>query len=148
MSDEKPVTTLQDIAAQTRYPVDAFQFVRRGLEFTVQRIHENPELLDEADRHVDGKQLSEGLRDFALQQYGRLARLMMRRWNINRTEDFGHIVFAMVDGGLMQATDNDSIRDFEDGFSFEDGFRVGVDVDHVEHEQAASDAVELDGPHV
>jgi uncharacterized repeat protein (TIGR04138 family) len=145
MSDQTPTKPLRDIAAGTRYPVEAFQFVRRGLEFTVQRNHENPELLNDAERHVDGRQLSEGLRDFAIEQYGRMAGAMMRRWHIRRTEDFGRIVFAMVEAGLMQATEGDSMRDFEDGFDFEVAFDVAVPVDQVAIEEYSPDAVEHGG---
>jgi uncharacterized repeat protein (TIGR04138 family) len=123
--------TLREISSASRYPVDAFHFIRRGLDYTVQRIHTDPEKLPEQQRHVSGTQLSEGLRDFAVDQYGLMARTVLRRWNINRTEDFGRIVFAMVDGGLMQATEHDSIRDFDAVFDFEQAFVTNVCLDKV-----------------
>lgn len=147
MSESDPSITLRDIADASRYPIEAFQFVRRGLEYTVHQVHEDPETLEEGERHVDGRQLCEGLRDFAVEQYGRLARLMLRRWNIHRTEDFGRIVFAMVEGGLMQATDSDTMRDFEDGFAFDEAFTVAVPVEHVLWEEVMPDAVEHGGSH-
>lgn len=112
----------------TRYPLDAFVFVQRGLDYTVKRQH--GELPDDHDfddddqpsRHVTGKILCEGLRDFALQQYGLLAGTVLRRWRVTRCEDFGHIVFAMVEAGMMHKTDEDSIEDFQDLFAFRDAF--------------------------
>ncbi|MCE9592002.1 MAG: hypothetical protein K8S99_15955 [Planctomycetes bacterium] len=74
------------------------------------------------ERHVTGRQLCMGLRDFAIEQYGLLARTVLRRWRINSSEDFGHIVFAMVDAGLMGKTDDDTIRDFTDVYDFETAF--------------------------
>lgn len=133
MQEDQP-KTLKEIASQTPYPIDAFYFVRRGLDYTVHRIHENPERLSEGQRHVNGRQLSEGLRDFAIEQYGRLAGTVLRRWRICRTEDFGSIVFAMVEGGLMQATEEDSLDDFKAVFDFEEAFDVGVPVDKVPEE--------------
>ena len=112
----------------TRYPLDAFAFVQRGLDFTVRREHGEPdpavELVedDAPSRHVSGRMLCEGLRDYALQQYGLLAGTVLRRWRITRCEDFGHIVFAMVDSGMMHKTDEDSIQDFTDVFSFREAF--------------------------
>jgi uncharacterized repeat protein (TIGR04138 family) len=123
--------TLREIACATRYPVDAFHFVRRGLDYTVHRTHAEPEKLAEQERHVSGAQLSEGLRDFALEQYGLLARTVLRRWHINRTEDFGRVVFAMVEGGLMQATEHDSVRDFDAVYDFEEAFIASVCLDKV-----------------
>lgn len=119
---------LAQAVESTRYPLDAFVFVQRGLDFTVKRRHgELPDDYDFEDddqpsRHVTGRILCEGLRDFALQQYGLLAGTVLRRWRITRCEDFGSIVFAMVDAGMMHKTDEDSMDDFEGLFSFRDVF--------------------------
>ena len=83
MGEPEP-KNLTEIAASTRYSIDAFHFVRRGLDFTVHRVHSNPEQLPEGQRHVDGAQLSEGLREFAIEQYGPLARMVLSRWKIDR----------------------------------------------------------------
>ena len=112
----------------TRYPIDAFLFVQRGLDFTVRREHgELPDSYDPEDdeqpsRHVTGRILCQGLRDFALEQYGLLAGTVLRRWRITRCEDFGQIVFAMVDAGMMHKTEEDSIEDFRDVFNFREAF--------------------------
>ena len=130
--------SLKEIAAATRYPVDAFHFVRRGLDYTVHRCHKNPEALPEGERHVSGRQLSGGLRDYAIEQYGLLAGLMLKRWRIVSTDDFGQIVFSMVNGGLMQASPSDSLDDFADGFDFAQAFsNVRINVDQVPIEDPA-----------
>ncbi len=124
--------SLKQIAQATRYPLDAFHFVRRGLDYTVHRCHRHPEQLNEGERHVSGRQLCEGLREYAIDQYGLLADLMLRRWRITRTEDFGQIVFSMVNGGLMQASPHDTLDDFADGFDFDEVFgQVPIRVDRV-----------------
>ena len=123
--------TLKEIAGETRYPVGAFEFVRKGLDYTVRRIHREPEKLEEGERHVSGQQLCEGLRRYALKQYGFLARTVLRRWRLNQTEDFGEIVFAMVNGGLMQMSEGDSIHDFGSGFDFDKLFDVEIPVGKV-----------------
>ncbi len=114
------------------YPVEAFHFVREGLGHTVERArvqHEaslrgnggaglaNPEM-----HHVSGQQLCLGLRDYAILQYGMLAPAVLRHWNIVRTEDFGRIVYAMITGGLMSKTADDSIDDFAAVYDFEEAF--------------------------
>lgn len=137
-----PPKTLQGTAAKSRYPLHAFHFVRRGLDFTVRRAHENPEKLPEEQRHVSGQQLSQGLRDFAIDQYGYLARTVLHRWHITRTEDFGEIVFAMVEAGLMQATEGDSARDFHGVYLFDQAFGANICLDRVPLEGLVSNPVE------
>ncbi len=127
----KQPPSLHEIARTTRYPVEAFAFVRRGLDYTVHRTHEDIESLSDEQRHVSGKQLCQGLRDYAVDQYGALARTILKRWNIHRTEDFGRIVFAMVESGLMQATENDTVRDFDAVFDFDGAFSSEIPVEHV-----------------
>lgn len=132
------------VARTTKYPLDAFIFVQRGLDHTVRSIHGEPaDATDGADekalvvqdpqsdkpsRHVTGRQLCTGLRDFAIEQYGLLARTVLRRWRINACEDFGHIVFAMVDAGMMNKTDEDSVQDFVDVFDFEAAFTAQLEL--------------------
>jgi len=110
------------------YPAEAFHFVSEGLSHTVQSIHghreESKEMAPtEENRHINGRQLCLGLRNYALQRYGLLARTVLHRWNIKGTEDFGKIVFAMVDAGLMRKTDEDTPEDFQQVFDFHEAFR-------------------------
>jgi len=128
--------TLAQCAAGTDYPVDAFLFVQRGLDFTVKRIHKQALAAQEHDgeddgshqegtrgtHHVSGRDLSLGLRDLAVREYGLMARTVLRRWNILRSEDFGRIVFSMVEAGLMLKTDEDDLDDFHNVFDFQDAF--------------------------
>ncbi len=116
-------TDLMMIAKSTPYPLEAFIFVQRGLDFTVKKLHgDAKESPDTADRHVSGAQLCHGLRDFAIHQYGLLARTVLNRWNIHRTECFGEIVFAMVDAGLLRKTDHDTLEDFDGVLDFDQAF--------------------------
>lgn len=98
------------------YPLEAYEFVQNGLRYTVQR--EFGPGSRGTPRHVSGKQLSEGLRNYAMTQWGLMARTVLARWNITSTYDFGRIVFALVDGGLLHKTDEDSIEDFRNVFDF------------------------------
>ena len=99
------------------YPAEAYQFVQEGLGHTVRDIHEN--VTDaKASRHVSGQQLCQGLRDLALSQWGLLARTVLERWNITSSLDFGRIVFALIEVGQMQKTDDDTLDDFRNVFDF------------------------------
>jgi uncharacterized repeat protein (TIGR04138 family) len=114
---------LMDVVQSTKYPLDAFLFVQKGLDFTVRSTHGEPDPeADPASRHVSGRQLCEGLREYAVEQYGLMARSVLRRWRITSCVDFGRIVFAMVEAEFMQKTDHDTLEDFENLFDFEDAF--------------------------
>lgn len=118
---------LLSVAHRTKYPVDAFLFIQRGLDYTVTQLHgKRPAkaAIDEEDesRHISGRQLCHGLRDFALSQYGFMAQAVLRRWRITSSEDFGRIVFAMVQAEMMRKTAEDRIEDFTDVFDFAEAF--------------------------
>jgi uncharacterized repeat protein (TIGR04138 family) len=105
------------------YPLDAYQFVQLGLHFTSEKIHGVDHVTRQTqDRHVTGQQLCEGLRDFAIDQYGMLAGAVLRHWHIESTYDFGRIVWAMVDSGLLAKRDEDSLEDFRNIYDFADVF--------------------------
>jgi uncharacterized repeat protein (TIGR04138 family) len=101
------------------YPQEAFQFVRDGLGHAVKMIFGDQ---PSGDRHVNGQQLCLGLRDYAIQRYGMLAQTVLARWGILSTEDFGRIVFAMIDAGLLRRSDDDSIEDFRAVYTFDEAF--------------------------
>ncbi|MBL0926032.1 MAG: hypothetical protein IBJ11_00055 [Phycisphaerales bacterium] len=118
-----------------RFPPAAFAFVQGGLRHTVERIVEKREQNDTAEleetdggRHVSGQELCIGLREYALSQFGRLARTVLASWGIRRTEDFGRIVFILVEAGLMRKTDSDSIEDFEAVYEFDEAFGAELGV--------------------
>ena len=120
---------LEDIVEEVGlYPIEAYDFVQQGLGYTVNKIHGQVKS-PKASRHVNGRDLCEGLREFALMKWGLLARTVLGRWNIRRTLDFGRIVFALVDNGWMQKTDEDTIEDFRDVFDFKTGFEAGYRIE-------------------
>jgi uncharacterized repeat protein (TIGR04138 family) len=109
------------VARDPRYQAEAYQFVREGLEFTI-KLYSKP--AEGAGRHVSGAELLEGLRRFALQEFGPIARRVLGHWGVNRTEDFGNIVFNMVNHGILGKTDEDRVEHFAGGYDFEDVFKA------------------------
>ncbi len=77
---------------------------------------------DKLNRHISGRELCWGLRDFALKRWGLLARTVLSRWNINETIDFGRIVFETIERGHMQRQPDDSVDDFNDIYDFSEAF--------------------------
>ena len=97
-----------------RYKPDAYVFVREGLDHTVKQ-------LDQL-RHVSGQELLEGMREYALKEYGPVAKRVLGEWGITECIDFGNIVFNLVDEGLLGKTEEDSIEDFMGGYDFHEAF--------------------------
>ena len=110
------------------YPAEAFEFVQQGLGYTVHKLHGQIKIPN-VSRHISGQQLCEGLREFALMQWGMLAETVLRRWNITKTIDFGKIVFTLVDNGFMQKTEHDNIEDFRNVFDFHTAFAAGYKIE-------------------
>lgn len=107
------------------YAPEAFRFIQEGLAHASRMVHGegSPGAPGaEENRHVSGRQLCLGLRDYAVRQYGLLARPVLNRWGVRKTEDFGRLVFAMIDAGLLRKTDDDSIEDFNNVFDFDEAF--------------------------
>lgn len=105
------------------YPPEAYDFVQRGLSYTVQKLH-GAAAKSGPKRHVTGQQLCHGLHELALIQWGYLARTVLRRWNITSTLDFGHIVFNLVRHRAMATTDRDTIDDFRNVYDFKSAFEA------------------------
>ena len=109
-------------AGDCRYAPEAYHFVIRALDFVLERQARQRGGPVDDEKHVTSIQLLEGLRDYALELYGPLARLVLERWGIFRTEDFGEIVFLLVEEHLLNKQDSDRKSDFRNGFSFREAF--------------------------
>lgn len=77
---------------------------------------------DSDSRHITGQQLCIGLREYAIHRYGMLAPVVLRHWNVLRTEDFGRIVYRLIDIGMMSRTPDDSLSDFAGVYEFDEVF--------------------------
>lgn len=104
------------------YPRSAYVFVQEALGYTVSQLHGDPRKVDPAKRHISGRQLCHGLRDYAISKYGLLARSVLQHWNIHRTDDFGRIVYALIETGQLTCSDEDRIEDFAAVYSFDEAF--------------------------
>ena len=123
MNDQAQQDELRSLLrAAGPYPLEAYQFVQEGLSFTSQQVHLDPDMYGELDRHVTGQQLCMGLREYAIQRYGLLARTVLECWRVQRTEDFGRMVFAMIDAGLLKQQADDSLEDFSSVYDFREAF--------------------------
>ena len=103
------------------YKFEAYTFVMAGLHDTVSRLKK--------PRHVTGPELCEGLRHYALEQFGPMTRTVLEYWGIHKTDDFGKIVFYLIDAELLKKTEEDSVRDFNQVYNFGQAFQYEIKED-------------------
>ena len=97
-----------------RYDERGYLFVLASIEYLQSRLT--------ARRHVTGAELAWACRDFAREQFGLLARTVLAHWGITRTEDFGRIVFTLVEVGLLVTQPGDREDDFDGVYDFATAF--------------------------
>ena len=108
------------LAKDDRYPREAYHFVREGLDYTQNKMSRMSGATE--PQHVSGQELTDGMRQFALEAYGPMAKMLLNEWGILGTTDFGEIVFNLVENNLLAKTEKDTREDFAGGFDFEEAF--------------------------
>jgi uncharacterized repeat protein (TIGR04138 family) len=108
------------VEMDVRYDREAYAFVRDALDFTLkQRKKTNRE---DPQRHVSGQELLDGVRQFAIKEFGPMVTTVFSYWGIHKCEDFGCIVFNLITAGIFGKNDHDTIEDFKGGFVFWEAF--------------------------
>ncbi len=111
---------IQELQRQDpRYAADAYIFLREALDYTIKML-DKPS--DGAARHVSASELLEGIRAYTLETFGPMSLRVLHHWGIQRTEDFGNLVFNLVRHGVLGKTESDRIEDFTGGYDFPDVF--------------------------
>jgi uncharacterized repeat protein (TIGR04138 family) len=103
-----------------RYDGQVYYFLREALDYTI-KLFEKP--IEGPARHVSGTELLDGIRKYALQEFGPITKTVLNRWGVRCCEDFGEIVFIMVEKGVLGKTDEDRKEDFSGGYDFDAAFR-------------------------
>jgi uncharacterized repeat protein (TIGR04138 family) len=104
-----------------RFASQAYYFLLDALDYTMSRL--GKDALTGEERHVGGRELLLCIQDFAADQFGPMAPFVFERWGVRSSEDFGEIVFNLIDAELLSRRPNDSRLDFADGFDFASTFR-------------------------
>ena len=118
----KNVKNAMDFAAKVtgvlkrnnQYDFEAYGFTMSALEFTLSELDEH--------RHISGGELLDGIRRYALNEYGPMARIVLESWGINNTMDFGNIVFNLIEAKLLSRRPQDSKVEFLDVYDFKKAF--------------------------
>ncbi len=114
-----------------RYAYEAYDFVFAALEHAQKMLGRAPSDEAEVSRHVSPTQWLHGIRDYALREFGLMARTVFRRWGINRTDDFGEVIFNLIEAKLVSKAPEDSRRDFHDVYDLDEelvnGYHIRLD---------------------
>jgi len=111
----------QILKEDPRYAPEAYHFIRETLDFATRSLKKPTE---GPERHVSAAELLEGIRQYALKEYGPLAMTVLQAWGIRQCEDFGQIVFNLVNKKFLGKTNEDSVHDFDRGYDFATAFRA------------------------
>jgi len=115
---ENPLEPL--IAKDPRYKPEAYIFIHDALDHTWSRLEQR--------RHVTGRELLDGVKDLALRRYGPMAKAVLNSWGVKTTDDFGAIVFSLVNAGILSKTEEDRLDDFHDVYDFNEVFVRSYDI--------------------
>lgn len=103
-----------------RFSRNAYYFVLDALDFTMSKL--GREQMTGEERHVGGRELLGGIKDYAADQFGPMAALVFERWGVRSPADFGEIVFNLIDAELLSRRPSDSRLDFVESADFRETF--------------------------
>ena len=105
---------IQALVDRTRIKFEAYSFILSALHYVMTKVT--------PPRHISGHEFCEGISEYAIDQFGPMARTVLEFWGIHETLDFGRLVFDLVEIGLMRKTDEDSLDDFKEVYDFKQVF--------------------------
>ena len=107
------------VTSDPRYQRDAYVFLRDALDFTTKQ---QKKIKGATVRHVAGPELLEGVRQYALKEFGPMVITVFDNWGIHCCENIGHMVFNLIGAGIFGKTEEDSMEDFKNVYDFEEAF--------------------------
>ncbi|MFZ5800926.1 MAG: Minf_1886 family protein [Candidatus Omnitrophota bacterium] len=117
MSEDFYLRVNRICAQDARYPSDAYEFVMQALFFTQKRL--------KRPGHISAQELLDGVKEYAIDQFGPMSHAVLEHWGITATEDLGNIVFNMVENGLLKKTEDDKLEDFKGAYDLKQEFVQG-----------------------
>ena len=102
-----------------KFHPDAYRFVFEALQYSQEQLKKAARDAEDDSAHISGPELLAGVRGLGLQKFGMLAKSVFAHWGVKSTDDFGRIVFELIECGEMRKTDRDQLTDFFDVFDFD-----------------------------
>ncbi len=135
MSEESH-SVFEMLREDPRYKLEAYEFVGEALGYAQRQLGMGVEAISEeqseeealAARHLTGQQLCEAIRQYALEQFGYMAKVVLNSWGVYVTLDFGEIVYNLIRIGQMSKSPGDRLEDFEDVYDFDEAFQQDFEI--------------------
>ena len=114
--------------SDNRFAPEAYEFLCHALGYTQKAMATSKRTpaghhgTGGVPKHVTGQEFLEGVRQFALEQFGMMASVVFQMWGIRSTSDIGTLVFKLVDAGIWTKSQSDRPEDFKDYYDFEQVF--------------------------
>lgn len=121
------MTTLHKTKQKRIYHSNAYMFVFAALRHAQEEL--GRDRANHKTGHVTGRELLFGIRELAKQHFGLMAITVFADWGIRSTEDFGRMVFELIEAGEMRKTDDDQLEDFVDVYDFQKSFVEDYEID-------------------
>lgn len=93
---------------ERHYSRDAYEFVSKAIKLAINRL--------DTSRHLSAYEVLQACRELALAEYAFLANEVLQSWGIHQPSDIGEIVFQMISHGILSASENDKLSDFDVSF--------------------------------
>ena len=124
----KPHPLLELLERDDRFKLEAYQFVREALDYAQGALGMGlskpvgPGKQVPPETHLTGQELCNAIRQYAIEQYGYMAKLVLGSWGIRSTSDFGEIVYNLISISLMKKSASDRREDFNNVYDFDAAF--------------------------
>ena len=110
------------LESDPRFTLETYRFIQEALEYAFfigssgASETSDDEFAPGVDGHVTGQDLCYAAAEYAVREYGYLAKDVLAQLGLRKTSDLGDVVYNMIRFGLMTQSDNDRREDFDDVF--------------------------------
>ena len=116
--DEEFYSIVSTICDQDpRYFPEAYEFVMEALNFSQKKFKKS--------KHISGEELLGGIKALLLKKYGPMTMTVLKHWGIKKTDDFGNIVFNLVENKVFAKDEQDHYDSFKNAYDFDEVFNKG-----------------------
>lgn len=111
MKDERFMDAVDRICrSDKRYAPDSYEFVSDAVTYTVKKLNRGKK--PRGERHVNGRELVRGVAEYAVEQFGPLAKSVLSDWGLASGGAVGNVVYNLIGESLLYASDDDRLDDF------------------------------------
>ena len=115
--------------SRLKFHPDAYRFVFEALQYSQEHLKKTAQDADDDSAHISGPELLDGIRELGLKKFGMLSKSVFEHWGVKSTDDFGRIVFELIECGEMRKTDRDQLTDFFGVYNFDQALVQDYQID-------------------